>query len=270
MAILEASVSRYSLMVDASDSIRAMLDSAGTPWGRRLHEALMFAMSESVACAVGPCSPVTPEDVRPDSSTHADLPDVADRSVGGVLRRLRGAGFLDTHTVWVETSSEAYLSDGRTVTAVHVVRPFALVGVHYWLTFGARQQVVATGYADADRWKITDRTYIVPAGWYLIGETGDYETSLVGVAGMARDDGCDADILTCWLAEVEGFSASSCAAECASCGARWMAQSGSWHFRADECDADNWDFDDAADVDEECNTVACPSCGTGRVGFMIF
>jgi hypothetical protein len=160
------------------------------------------------------------------------------------------------------------------VTLVHVVRPFALVGVRYWLTPEANRQVVLTGHAYADRWTVTGRTYQVPPGWYLVGETGDFTSSLVGVAGMAREDDADpysvADGLTCWLHEVEGFGASRCTAECQSCRARWMAESGSWHFEADDCDADGWDFDDATDVDEEHNTVACPSCGTGRVGFLIF
>ncbi|WP_410670642.1 hypothetical protein [Amycolatopsis sp. cmx-4-68] len=51
---------------------------------------------------------------------------------------------------------------------------------------------------------------------------------------------------------------------------RWSAESGSWHFRPDDCDADAWDFDDAAEIDDESGTVACPACATGRVGFSIF
>lgn len=274
MTILEVSVSRYSLVVDTADTIRAMLENAGTSWGRRLHDALAFAVSEDVAYAVAPYSAVALEDFRPDAPISPDRPDVADRCTDGVLRELERAGFLTTRTVWCETSSEAYLSDGRTVTAVHVVCPFALVGVRYWLTSDAHHRVVLTGHAYADRWEITDRTYQVPAGWYLVGETGDYTSSLVGVAGMTRGDDTDphstADGLTCWLDDVEGFGASYCAAECPSCHARWMAQSGSWHFRPDDCDVNGWNFDDATDFDEEHSTVACPSCGSGRVSFMIF
>ena len=96
--------------------------------------------------------PIRPEGFCPGMPERGD---VADRSVGDVLRKLESSGFVSTHTIWSETSGQAYLSDSRTVTA-------------------------------------------------------------------APDD--DAN--------------------------------------------DGWDFDNADDFDER-NTVACPSCGTGRVGFLI-
>lgn len=263
MAILETSVSRYSLTVDASDTITVMVDNADNPWGRRLYDALTFATGANSAYAVAPYASVSLDDVRPDAPDRPDMPDVGDRSVPRVLNKLQAAGYLTASTVVYETSSETYLSDGRFVTAVQVLRPFALVGVEYRFSREANSRAIQHGHAYADQWDITDRSYIVPAGWYLVGEVGDHVTDLVGVAGM--DDDPDGRVF-----ELEGFGAAHCAAGCQSCDARWMAYADSWHFAADDCDADAWDFEDADDFDETTNTVACPACGIGRVGFDIF
>ena|SRR5438067_165376 len=263
MTILEACVSRFSLTVDACDTITVMVDSADNPWGRRLHDALDFALCAESAYAVTPYEGFGVADFRPDAPDRTDMPDVADRFVSGVLGKLQAADYVTARTVLHETSSQAYLSDGRTVTAVQVHRPFALVGVEYRFSCEAQSRVIRYGHAYADRWEITGRSYIVPAGWYLVGETGDYTSELAGVAGMDNDpDGV--------VFELEGFDASECAAGCQSCGARWLAYADSWHFEPDDCDAAPWDFDDADGIDEGTNTVACPACGTGRVGFMIF
>ncbi|MPZ79665.1 MAG: hypothetical protein GEV28_04405 [Actinophytocola sp.] len=240
-----------------------MIDNADNPWGRRLHDALTFATFADSAYPVTPYASVGLADVRPDAPDRLDMPDVGDRSASGVLDKLQAAGYVTARTVLRETSSQAYLSDGRTVTAVRVLRPFALVGVEYRFSREANSRAIKYGHAYADQWEITDRSYIVPTGWYLVGETGDYVTDLVGVAGMDGDpDGC--------VFEMEGFGASQCAAGCQSCDARWLAYADSWHFDADDSDADAWDFDDADDIDETAGTVACPACGTGRVGFDIF
>ncbi|MCE7007085.1 hypothetical protein LWC34_30285 [Kibdelosporangium philippinense] len=241
-----------------------MIDNADNLWGRRLRDALTFAtVAGSPAYAVSPYVRAGLPDFRPDLPERPDMPDVEDRSVAGVLDKLQAAGYVTTRTMLRETSSQSYLSDGRTVTAVQVLRPFALVGVEYQWSREADSRAIRYGHAYADRWEITDRSYIVPAGWYLVGEIGDYTAELVGVAGMDGDtDG--------WVFELEGFDASQCAAGCQSCGARWMAYGGSWHFDADDCDADAWDFDDADDIDDTSNTVACPACGIGRVGFDIY
>jgi hypothetical protein len=93
------------------------------------------------------------------------------------------------------------------------------------------------------------------------------------VSGIAADDNAHpddvAEHLTSWVSEIDGFGASHCGAGCDTCGGRWLAESGSWHFAPDDGADDGWDFDDADDFDER-NTIACPSCGTGRVGFLIF
>jgi hypothetical protein len=273
MTLVEVSFSRFSLTVDAFDTIRAVLESGNTPWGRRLHDALIFATTEETAYAVAPYVPVRPESFCPGAPERGALPDVADWSVGDVLRKLESSGFVSTHTIWSETSGQAYLSDGRTVTAVHVLRPFALLGVHYSFSYTMYRDIARHGYVYADQWKITDRTYIVPAGWYVMGEIGDYSRSLVGVTGIAaRDDAHPDDIaehLAYWVSEIDGFGAAHCGAGCDACGGQWLAESGSWHFTPDDDTNDGWDFDNADDFDER-HTIACPSCGTGRVGFLIF
>lgn len=262
MTMLEACVSQFSLTVDATDTIQALVDSSDHPWGRRLHDALKFATYAECVYAVEPHARVELVDFRPDAPKY---PDVADRSVSGVLGELQAAGYVDTCDVLQEDAGQTYLSEGRTVTAVHVVRPFALVGVDYRFSREANSRAIRYGHAYADRWEITERAYTVPAGWYLVGETGDFTAALVGVAGIMGDS----DDLLCSLFEIEGFGASTCLAGCGSCGTRWSAESGTCHFRPDDCDADAWDFDDAADVDDESGTVACPACATGRVGFSI-
>lgn len=265
MTLAEVSVSRFSLTVDAFDTIRAVLDSGNTPWGRRLHDALILATTEEAAYADAPYVPIGPESFCPGMPKRGDLPDVADRSVGDVLRKLESSGFVSPYALWSETSGQAYLSNGRTVTAVRVLRPFALVGVRYSFSPTVYRDVARHGYAYADRWEITDRTYIVPAGWYVMGEVGDYVLSLVGVTGIAPSNGAHpddvAEHLAYWVSDIDGFGAAHCGAGCDACGGRWLAESGSWHFAPD---------DDAHDDFDEPNTIACPSCGTGRVGFLIF
>jgi hypothetical protein len=264
MTILNPSVSQYSLTVDAAETIAVMVESADNPWGRRLEDALRFAMGGQCVYPVAPYAAVSHEDFRPDAP---ELPIVENPSVSGVLDKLQAAGYLTVHDVWRETSSEAYLSDGRIVTALHVARPFALVAVKYQFSAEADHLVVRRGFGHPDHWEITDRSHIVPAGWYLVGETGDY--NMIDLSGVAGMDDARADWI-CWLADLEGFGATRCAAGCDACDRRWLAESGSWHFEADDCDAGSWDFDDAEDIHEPAGTVACPACAIGRVGFSIF
>lgn len=266
MTILIPAVSRYSLTVDAAETITAMVENADNPWGRRLEDALRFAMCAESVYAIAPYATVPHEAFRPDGPERPDMPSVDAPSVSMVLDKLQLAGYVTVHNAWHETSSEAFLSDGRTVTAVHVMRPFALVAVKYSWSAAANRRAVVYGHSYADQWEITDRSYTVPTGWYLVGEVGDYQVNLVGVAALngERPD------WACWLDGIEGFGASHCAAGCQSCGARWLAYGDSWHFEPDDCAAAAWDFDDADDIDETTGTIACPACDTGRVAFDIF
>src|SRR5438094_149392 len=106
MTILEASVSRFSLTVDACDTITVMVDNADNPWGRRLFDALNFALYVESAYAVNPYERFGVEDFRPDAPDRPDMPDVADRFVSGVLGKLQAAGYVTARTVLHETSSQ--------------------------------------------------------------------------------------------------------------------------------------------------------------------
>jgi hypothetical protein len=260
MAALDVRVSQYSLTVDASETIEVMVQNANNPWGRRLHDVLIHAMTGAADAhfAVSPYVAVSRAELDPRVADGPGLPDMGDRSVCGVLGKLEAGGFVTTRTVTRESPTENYLTDGRIVTAVEVHRPFVILSVRYGWSPGAR-------WSDyADRWDVTDRSYIVPAGWYLVGEVGEHCYDLAGVAGM---DG-DSDDTFCWLYGLEGFDASHCMAECGACGARWTADGGSWRFEPDCCDASAWSFDDAEDFGPS-DTIGCPNCGTGRVGFQI-
>lgn len=265
MTIFETSVSKYSLAVDASESLSVMVEAAGNSWGRRLYDALTLAMGAGVTFVVNPYVNMSREDFAPSWAGFPETPAVGGPRVDRVLANLEDAGYVSSRTVLHETPSNAYLSDERVVTAVQVLRPFALVSVAYGWSPGADRRILRDGSALADRWDVIERSYIVPAGWYLVGETGEFVFDLACVAGVEGD----ADDFG-WLFELEGFGVSSCMAGCESCGSRWLAESGSWHFRAEDCVSVDWDFDHADDVDEQTNTVACPQCGAGRVGFMIY
>jgi hypothetical protein len=107
---------------------------------------------------------------------------------------------------------------------------------------------------------------VVGTGWYVLGLVGDVVSELVGVAAVGDD--ADPETLTHWAYGVAGFGASCCLAGCGTCGARWRAEGASWRFDPDTDDgggAAGFDFDDADGFDDD--TIACPACRTGRVGF---
>jgi len=280
-AALAVSVSAYSLSVDAAETMRTVLDSENRTRGQRLVTALEFASRDSAATAVYPVPPFAHLDLDSLDPARCVLPDVAAELPCWVVRQLAAAGYLTTRSVWRDTSGETYADDGRTLTLVQVVRPFALVRVQYGHT-----NPYSTG--PADRWEVTERTPLVGRGWYLLAETGDYRSELVGAAGLdVFDSDTDlhpdaaAELLTIHIAEIEGFGASTCQAGCDRCGARWSADSGSWHFHpdselfrpdgtepADAVPVQTFHFDDADDFADD--TIRCPHCGTGRVGFQVF
>jgi hypothetical protein len=268
VASVEVSVARYELSVDASDTVRAVLESADMARGQSLADALLMGSCQPDVFIVAPSAPVRAEDFRPGQTPDTRPESVAAATVDGVLSVLADGGYLESYDVWAETSSQAYLSEGRVLAAVRVLRPFTLLSVVYrWSSSGL--------LGPADQWEITDRTSTVEAGWYLVGLTGDVTGHLVGAAGVdveGSDDPRDtAGRLTDWAVNVEGFLASHCAAGCDRCRAAWYAESGTWHFTPEHGSTavDGWDFDDVEDVDDR-GMIACPACRTGRVGFSIY
>ncbi|GAA3744540.1 hypothetical protein [Salinactinospora qingdaonensis] len=264
MTLLDVDVSRYSLTVDARDTIRAVLDSGDGERGSRFDEIMHVASCGEAAFAVPPSASVDRGDFRPGLPDDDDWPEIGDRHELAVLRNMERAGLAETYDLFSETIGESYLDEGRVLTVVRVLCPFTIVSVRYgW-------SGVLGAYAD--RWEITERTHTVQAGTYLVGHVGDFGMTYVGATGIdAACEGADDitdDVLFMWLVEQEGFLASSCLAGCDSCQGRWIAEAGSWHFRPDCArDVDDFDFDAIDDVDGA--TIACPACVTGRVGFLV-
>lgn len=241
MTFTAVSVAQFSLTVDAAQTIRTVLDSEDTVRGELLHQALRFATLKA------PVS-VAAADMPLDSDADAVAVEVTGVRIDDVLEKLATAGYVVVKQVWSEDSDSAYLDQARTVTAVHVLRPFTL--------------------CTTDPSGRHDRTQAFPAGWYLLGAVGDHTPTVVRVAAVEGDD---AESLGDWLVEQEGFLASTCTAGCDTCGNQWTAQAGEWTFAPEEGNSTLvWAFEDAKDVDEQRNTIACPACAVGRVGFHIY
>jgi hypothetical protein len=263
MSNITVSVSRYSLTVNTAQTFESLSDVAENDSGSRLFSALNSAQRSTVAYAAPAGHVVTDDDVRPDTP---ELPTVSGHMTSDVLAALESAGYLTTRTELVEQSGDTYLSEGRSVTAVHVLQPFTVAAVEYGFSRAAGNRVAKHGHAYADQQTITDRSEVVPAGQYLVGEINEYDRKpeLVCVVGMNE---LSEDVVA-WLYELDGFAATTCLAGCATCGSQWCAQSGSWTFQPDECDAEPWAFDDAEDFSTDM--IACPACSTGRVGFTVY
>ncbi|WP_163511213.1 hypothetical protein [Fodinicola acaciae] len=257
-------VEQFSITVDSADTVRAVLEAFETD------ADASAAFSEVLECYPTDSLFILPllhriqlEDFEP---WNTDLPSVGkypDR--GSRLFELEKLGILtDVRTEWYETSNDTYLSDGRALTIVRVPQTVIPVEVRYTMP----DYIKPSGWTYASSWRITEQLDPVPAGWYLIGEEGDYRMRTVGVSCLGNVNGISDDF-GCHAAEVEGFLASHCMAECDTCGMRWAAESGSWHFVPDwGYDAAPWDFDDADGFDvDDC--ITCPHCSTGRVGFLI-
>lgn len=266
MSTIDVSISRYSLSVDTAQTLESLLAAADNEHGLRLLEALDIALRSTVAYAAPAKRTVTPDDVCPGAGESPDLPCLTGPSAGDLLQQLEAVGFVTARTELIEQAGTAYLSEGRAVTAVHVVAPFTVVTVDYSFSREADSRAIRYGHAYADQWDISHRTSIVPAGWYLVAEIDDIGRTpeLVGVAGF---DELSDDVVA-WLFELEGFGASTCAAGCDSCGGRWRAESGEWTFHPEGCAAETWAFDDADDF--RADTIACPDCRVGRVGFIVY
>ncbi|WP_148309628.1 hypothetical protein [Kutzneria albida] len=246
MTLSAVSVAPFSLTVSAVDTLRVVLEGGDTARGQLLHDALTFATSEHTAHPVAGDAPVRPQ--FPRVAADGSVVDVARLDAQDVVTALVDTGYLTARPVWSEPSHDAYLDQGRTVLVIHVLRQFTLT----------------TTTVSGQR----DRTVVTPVGWYLLALVGDHTSSLVGATGVDFED---AEAAGNWLVEQEEFGAAHCAAGCDCCGNRWQAEAGEGTFTPDEGDATLvWHFDDAKDVDEERNTIACPACGIGRVGFDIY
>ncbi|TDV44160.1 hypothetical protein CLV71_11469 [Actinophytocola oryzae] len=252
MSALEVSASRYSLTVDATQTFESLSDVAENESGDRLRDALAMALTAKVTYATVADRVVTSEDIRPGPGDSPDLTCMSCPAPWSIVKTLESAGFLTAQNVLVELTGDTYLSEGRSVTIINVVKPFTVVTVDY-------------GFSSSERWTATDQSDAVPAGWYLLGEVREhFDTKAIACAvGMNELP----DDVVAWLFELEGFGASTCLAGCSSCGSQWRAESGDWTFHPDGCDVGSWVYDDADDF--HADTIACPECETGRVGFTV-
>jgi hypothetical protein len=243
MSVLEVEVDLFTLHVDARATIQAALNTGGQDADSAALQDVLAARGAVVTATLD----------RPD-----EPPVLVPRFVSTVddlVVALSAAGVLSVATVWREPATDAYISQGRYLTALQAHTSFR----------------VRLREMDGP---VEERVVPIAAGWYLLGEVGDVVPGLVGVAsvdpaafGHAAPQIADfAERLTTWVVEAEGFGASRCDAQCTACGRTWYAEAGSWHFVSED-DRPAWFYDDAYGF--AGNTIACPACATGRVGFAI-
>jgi hypothetical protein len=263
---LEVMVERYALWVDAAQTVRAVLDGTDTGAGDRLAQALSVAAAVDSVRIAG-----VPAGHGGDGAVFlpgGELLCLSVSTVEDALAGLAAGGLLRVRPVWAEESSAAYLSQGRRLSLVQVRRPFVVFDA------GDHADDAAAGGRGVD-----GGSGVVAAGWYLLGEVGDVVPDLVGAGRLDLDEagagGVDAGVLVEGLVdrlvETDGFGASLCVAGCGACGARWLAESGSWHFipaAGSGVVVAGWDFDDAEGFGGD-GTIGCPACAAGRVGFSV-
>jgi hypothetical protein len=190
-----------------------------------------------------------------------------------VFKQLTQAGYVDSEieSLWSDTSSNSYASDGRKLDVIQVLKPFRVTTVRYW------DYEMGWSYGYARQWAFDDESPTVRAGYYVIADIGDYSTSRhsVGYAGVSPPD---------WesVAYTEGFPANNAHAVCDTCGTDWYADDGSWSFEVntpgDDVDAVPFTYGDVRDddLDDEladdlpANMTRCPNkeC-RGYVGYSI-
>jgi hypothetical protein len=247
-------LSSQSITVDTGDTFTAMLDAADNNHGDLLSDAICTALKTGWAYAAPAECPVTNVDLRPHPD-QSSLQWVSAHKPYDILKAVESTGCLAVQLVLQEGIGRTYLSEGRSVSAVQVTKPF------YVLT--AERQVVSWTSSEPYQWVVGHRSDIVPAGCYLVAEIDDRRSTLVVVAGMNQLP----DNVPAWLSNLNGFHASVCLAHCDTCHADWLADDGRLTFRPVHCDAAPWKFGDAEDVRQD--SIACPACGDGRVRFEV-
>lgn len=248
-----------SICVDATDTVRAVLDSLAVADAPALEKILHqnpgrgsfdTATDFYVADAF---TKVCHADVGPNSIDGPESLDETDP-----VRELEKLGYLEVDDLVYETSDNTYLDEGRSVTALRVLRPFDVVTVVYRWTRGQ--------LGPADQWDVVNHSGVVWPGVYLLGAVGDYQQRDVGVVYAGPVDGFDVDGMR--YAVREESDVSTCHAVCGRCGSDWYADDGSWLFGRHTATRD-FDFGVARRVADD--TVMCPEplCLSGRVAFTV-
>ncbi|ONH25187.1 hypothetical protein [Pseudofrankia asymbiotica] len=255
---VETRVDRHELSVDAQDTVTKILSSV------RVADAPALATVLQMIRQPGGHDPDTSLFVA-DALTKIDHGDVSPADADGPvclaiadgMRELERLGYLTVHDLADETSSASYLDEGRSLTAIRVLRPFHTVGVVY------RWRRALLGPPDS--WDIVTRPGVIWPGVYVRGAVGDYRLRDVGLV-YAGPPELDTDALIYAIRDESDVF--TCHAVCDSCGADWYADDGSWIFRANRAHAD-FDYNDARRHDG--TTVMCPEplCVSGRVSFTV-
>lgn len=249
---VETHVAQYEIWRDAAETLCATLPNVADAENGETHaDALDNALRHGhhhrdITLYVLPAS------VNLEHASYAsdnDLPELPQHR--DELYSLADTGFLSVETIVNEESSSAYLDDDRIVLAVTVHHAFKLVPVTYRWNEGSR-----TGAYSACLWTVGETITIVPAGVYVIGQSGNAyhrSTDIIRYVG----ENADTESLFYQIMEDEEFGASQAIARCSVNEEHvWTAESGSWRFSpADYFDAANAPFPGFAFDDAEFSRV---------------
>jgi hypothetical protein len=107
----------------------------------------------------------------------------------------------------------------------------------------------------------------LPAGWYLIGATGDRRLSLVGARCVGNDEPDWSNALYDQACKSPGFEATHAFLTCNGCYETWFSVGGRSDFHhtpaIDRPHRPGWILTDAQIHPD--NTITCPYCRTGRI-----
>ncbi len=251
----------YALEINTIQASKAMLEQIDNGHGGSLLQALTLVDEGHATYAVPQGQTATAGTFRLDMSGSLDVPRI---SSSDPLAELEAASYVTSHHLMLQKSNDTYLTIGRSITAVQVVKPFSIVEVCY------RSSVPQDGESTSarplpDQWEIGEQSDVVPAGWYVVAEIDDRDhmPDLIAVAGVndVPDD------VAAWLHGLDGVGVTTCRALCDGCGDSWVADSGGWMFRPDGDTGDIWHFQDVRGFYE--NAIDCPSCFKGWVRFTV-
>lgn len=267
----DVTAAQYTLSV----SSRAILDNVLTRYdrthGNLLTEALGI-LSADRAFVLSPAGiEVTAETAMTEPTDLFPGVHLAEEFTGVVvLETLINFGYVSSWvTAWTEFEAFSYVDRDLCVDTVTVERAFTVTPVMYRYGPGTNY---ATGAS-----VLTDVAVTVPAGNYVVTRHGDRGERMDYYGGGFL--WTDPLPITEGIAEWEGVSASRMLAGCDNCEGRWFAESGSWHFRADEYRTmpDEWEYDESEWTED--GRMRCPYSGdmsgedhgrcVGHVGFMV-
>src|SRR5919197_5997570 len=165
----EVTAERWTLSVDAGETLDRVMASYDSAKGEALQYALDLATGRNYAVACNPRRKLTRDMFNP----RADLPDNIYECGGSyehdVFKQLTQADYIDSEieSLWSDTSSNSYASDGRKLDVIQVLKPFRVVTVRYW----DYEMGWASGYAR--QWAFDDESPTVRVGYYVIADIGD-------------------------------------------------------------------------------------------------